>query len=60
MKNYCVDVDITLSARIYVEAENEQEAREIALKSAERAPWYHVSNGAFVEAEITDAYEELD
>ena len=56
MKEYCVDMDVTFSARMYVYAENEESARAQAVLMMEKEPRYHTRMGAYVSTEVTDAY----
>ena len=41
MKKYVVDVDITVSKTIIVEADDEKCAGDIALKTVKSEPYYH-------------------
>ena len=58
MKHYEVDVDITMSKRIYVDAENEQQAREIVEEKMKYPHYYYTKADAYVGHEITDVNEE--
>ena len=59
MKQFEVDVDITMSKRIYVDAENEDEAREKVEQRMKENPYeYAHSFDAYVKHEITDVNEE--
>lgn len=58
MKHFAVDVDITMSKRIYVDAENEQQAREIVEEKMKYPHYYYTKADAYVEHEITDVNEE--
>lgn len=61
MKNYCVDVDITISKRIYVDAENEEEAKKIVDEKVKKYPhYYYTKADAYVSHEITDVCEDND
>ena len=60
MKHYEVDVDITMSKRIYVDAENEQQAREIVEEKMKYPHYYYTKADAYVEHKITDVNEEED
>ena len=59
MKNYVVDVDITVSKRIYVVASNEEEAKRKANEFFEKEP-YHIARNmdAIVGHKIIDVNEE--
>lgn len=59
MKSYCVDVDITMSKRICVEAENEEQAKTIVGNWLGDDPYYYAKTAdAYVCHEITDCYED--
>ena len=59
MKHYEVDVDITMSKRISVEAESEEQARAILNGWIRYNPYeYAHSFDAYVKHEITDVNEE--
>lgn len=60
MKKFEVDVDITMSKRIYVDAENEQQAREIVEEKMKYPHYYYTKADAYVKHEITDVNEEED
>lgn len=56
MKNYCIDMDVTFSARMYIFAENEESARAQAIEKMDSDPRYHTRMGAHVSTEVTDAW----
>lgn len=59
MKNYVVDVDITVSKRIYVNASNEEEAKRKANEFFEKDPYYYAKNlDAVVGHKIIDVNED--
>ena len=58
MKKYCVEMDVTFSARMYVEAESEEQAKRKAVSDMEKDPRSHTRWGAYVDTEVTDIYEE--
>ena len=59
MKTYLVDVDITVSKRIYVVASNEEEAKRKANEFFEKDPYYYAKNlDAIVGHKIIDVNEE--
>lgn len=60
MKEYCIDMDVTFSARMYIEAENEESARETAIEMMDKDPRYHTRWGAHVSTEVTDIFEEKE
>ena len=59
MKNYVVDVDITVSKRIYVVASNEEEAKRKANEFFEKEPYHYARNmDAIVGHKIIDVNED--
>jgi len=57
MKVYTIDYDITMSGCLDVEANTEEEARQIALKKLNNEPYYFAGRAtAHVNTEITDIY----
>lgn len=60
MKEFCVEMDVTFSARMYVEAENEEQAKKKAVRDMNKDPRYHTSWGAHVNTEVTDVFEESE
>lgn len=40
-KEYAVDIDITMSCRVYVGAENEEEAKKLANEKVNDDPYYY-------------------
>jgi hypothetical protein len=60
MKEYCVDMDVTFSARMYIKADNEETAKKIAMSRMNQDPRYHTRWGAHVNTEITDVFEEKE
>ena len=58
MKEYAVDVDITVSKRIYVEAESEEQAKELVDEMMKYPHYYYTKADAYVGHEITDINEE--
>ena len=60
MKTYQVDVDITMSVVEFIEAKNEEEAKRILLEKIKNNPYDYIRNGAFLDAQVTDAFESKD
>ena len=58
MKTYCIDMDVTFSARMYVDADDIESAKAEAISRMEADPRYHTRLGAYVETEVIDAYED--
>ena len=59
MKEFTVEVDITVLKRIYVEAENGEDAKKKANEYIKKEALYFASHAdAYVCHEITDVYED--
>ena len=58
MKNYCISVDITMSKTFEIEAESEQQAKNILCAKFKANP-YDLAHGftSYVNHEITDVEE---
>lgn len=57
---YNVYVDITMSYVLSVEAESEEVASAIALKTINEDPYYFADNGTCVDTGVVDIEEERD
>ena len=53
-KEYFVDLDVTMSVRMYVNADNEEDAKKIAINRVELDTLYHLQRGAYVKSEVID------
>lgn len=54
---YSVAIDITLSKIIYVKAENEEQAKQLAIKKVRAEPFYYARTAdAYVGAKVIDVY----
>lgn len=58
MKSFKVDIDVTMSVQIYVEANSQEEAEEMAKKKVKAEPHYYLRNSFFVDAIATDTFNE--
>lgn len=58
MKEYFIEMDVTMSARMYIEANDLETAKKIAVEKMWQDPRYHTRNGAMVSVVITDAFED--
>lgn len=58
MKTYCIDMDVTFSARMYIEADDLESARAMAVDKMCANPHYHTRMGAHVSTKVTDAWIE--
>lgn len=59
MKTFSVDIDITVAKRFYVDAENENEAKNFVKKLMAEEPYYYAATAdACVGYEITDVNED--
>lgn len=57
MKRFNVDVDITMSCRIEVDAESEEQAKTIAQNWIGDDPWYYVRDGHYIKHEFEEVSE---
>lgn len=57
MKHYEVDVDITMSCRIEVDAESEEQAKTIVANWIDDDPWYYVKDGHYTSHEFETVHE---
>ena len=57
-KMYFVDTDVTISVRMWVSADSEEDAQKEALDRIKRDTMYYAQHGAYVGAEVTDCYED--
>ena len=58
MKTYCIDMDVTFSARMFIEADDLESAKKLAKGRMNADPRYHTRMGAHVSTEVTDAWIE--
>lgn len=58
MATYYVDMDVTFSTHMWVDADTEEQAREMALAMMEKDPYYHTRNRCHLDTKITDIYED--
>ena len=57
LTEFSVSIDIVVSKRIYVEAENEEQAKAIAIKKVRDEPFYYARTAdAYVGAKVVDVY----
>lgn len=61
MKTYYVDMDLTFSAHVWIDAESEEDAKRIALERVSQNPHYQIArNGCFLDAGVTDCFVDED
>lgn len=58
MKEYCVDLDVTFSTRMYVYAKDEESAKAQAVLLVDNDPRYHTRMGAHVSTDVIDIFED--
>ena len=58
MKTYCIDMDVTFSAQMYVEARDIESAKKLAEERMNADPYFHTRNRTWVETKVTDAWIE--
>ena len=59
-KRFNVDVDITMSCRIEVDAESEEQAKTIVGNWIGDDPWYYVRDGHYIKHEFEEVSECSD
>ena len=56
-KTYYVDMDVTFSAHMWINADSEEAAKQEALEKMLQDPHYRIAhNGHFVETWVTDCF----
>lgn len=60
MKEYLVELDVTMSVGIYVDANNEEQAKELALSKIKTDTLYHIRTGRYIDSQVTDIIEQED
>ena len=60
MKSYLVDLDVTMSVRVYIDANSAGEANDLAVEKIEKQPHFYLRNSAFVDAVVVDNFEEKE
>lgn len=58
MAGYWVDVDVTVSVKTYINADDEESARQKAFVRIASDAGYYAQNGLFVDAVVTDCVKE--
>mgnify|MGYP007122056300 CR=1 FL=1 len=57
LTEFSVSIDIVVSKTIYVEAENEEQAKQLAVKKVRDEPFYYARTAdAYVGAKVIDVY----
>lgn len=57
LTEFTVALDIVVSKNIYVEAENEEQAKQLAIKKVRDEPYYYARTAdAYVGAKVIDVY----
>ena len=57
MKEYRVELDVTMSVNLYIDATSEEEALKIAQEKIKSDTLYRLRNSVFVKSEETDIEE---
>lgn len=60
MKHFAVDIDITMSCRIELSAETEEEAKKKAEKKVTEDAYYYARNGHYVKHDVEAVNETED
>ena len=58
MKEYLVELDVTMSVRMYVDANNEEQAKKLALSKIKTDTLYQIRKGCYVDSQVTDIIEQ--
>ena len=53
-KEFFVDLDVTMSVRMYVNADNEEDAKNKAINKVKLDTLYHLQNGCYVDSVVYD------
>jgi hypothetical protein len=57
LTEFSVSIDIVVSKTIYVDAENEEQAKQLAIKKVRDEPFYYARTAdAYVGAKVIDVY----
>lgn len=60
-KTYYVDMDVTFSAHMWIDADSEEEAKQMAIEKMIQDPHYRIArNGCFVETWVTDCFVDKE
>ena len=60
MAQYYVDMDVTMSVQMHVEANSREEAELVAQTALMRDTMWHVQHGCYVNSTITDCFIDND
>lgn len=58
MKNYYIDLDVTTSVQMHIEATSMEEAKKIAQEKIESDTYYYLRNSLYVNTKVVDIQEE--
>jgi hypothetical protein len=56
-KEYCVDLDMMVSVRVWVEASNEEEARKAAMDKVDANYQSYLKSGIYLDCEVSEIEE---
>lgn len=58
MKEYLVELDVTMSVSMYIDANNKEQAKELALSKIKTDTLYQIRKGCYVDSQVTDVIEQ--
>lgn len=58
MNNYYIDLDVTTSVQMHIEAKNISEAIKIAKEKIKSETYYYLRNSLYVDAKVVDIQED--
>ena len=58
MAKYYVDLDLTMSVQMRLDADSKEAAEQMAKEKVAKEPMYYAQRGLFVEATVTDCVDE--
>lgn len=56
-KEYCVDLDLTVGVRVWVDAESEEDARNMAMNKVDANHQVYLNSGIYLDCEVSDIVE---
>jgi hypothetical protein len=56
-KEYCVDLDLTVGVRVWVDAESEEDARNMAMNKVDANHQVYLKSGIYLDCEVSDIVE---
>ena len=60
MAKYYVDLDLTMSVQMWLDADSKEAAEQMAKEKVAKEPMYYAQQGLFVEATVTALWMKLN